>query len=81
MNDFLKLFWWRLEVSFLQEIEESLTWKLDDMGIKSYAINRSLEISQRQTLMVWLPSYEWLEKDREELVISLLSLGKVFYKD
>ncbi len=50
------------------------------MGIKSYAINRSLENLQRQTLMVWLPSYEWLEKDREELVKSLVSLEKAFDK-
>ena len=50
------------------------------MGIKSYAINRSLEKSQRQTLMVWLPSSEWLDKDREELVRSLVILEKAFDK-
>ena len=73
MKDSLKFFWWRLEVSFFQEIEESLTWRLDDIGINSYAINRSLENSQRQTLLVWFPSDEWLDEDREELVISLIS--------
>ena len=51
------------------------------MGIKSYAINRSLENSQRQTLMVWLSSSEWLDKDREELVRSLVSLEKAFDKE
>ena len=77
----MKFFWWRLEVSFFQEVEESLTWRLDDMGIKSYAINRPLENLQRQILMVWLPSYEWLDKDREELVRSLLILEKAFDKE
>ncbi len=81
MKGSLKFFWWKLEVSFSPEVEESLTWRLDEIGIKSYAINRSLQNSQRQTLIVWLPSYEWLDKDREDLVRSLVCLEKVFDKE
>ncbi len=78
MKDSLKFFWWRLELFYFQELEESLTWRLDDLGIKSYAINRYLEKSEGQVLMVWLPSSEWIDKDREELVRSLMDLGKAF---
>ena len=76
----LNFFWWKLELSFPIELEESLVWKLNDIGIKAYAINCSLDNVENSTLFVWLPSFEWVEKDREEFVRSLMCLGTVFEK-
>ena len=32
------MFWWKLELIFFNELEESLIWKLEELGIKNFAI-------------------------------------------
>ncbi|AAQ00479.1 MULTISPECIES: 50S ribosomal protein L11 methyltransferase [Prochlorococcus] len=76
-----EFFWWKFELVFPPDVEESFLWFLNMAGIKSYAIERSPDNLQDQTLMVWLPSHEWLKKDREEFENSLLALNKAFRED
>ena len=45
------------------------------MGIKSYAINRSLENSQRETLVVWLSSSEWFDWMLRAIQLASLAEG------
>ena len=73
------MFWWKLELIFDNEIEESLIWKLGSIGINNYSIEYSPENLYHKTLNVWLPSYEWSEKDRSELTLLLKDLTKPFF--
>ncbi len=78
MNNLSDFFWWELKLSFFHELEESLIWKLGDLGIKDFAIECKTDHSLRKTLRAWLPSYEWSPKARSEVELSLIALTKVF---
>ncbi len=74
-------FWWKLELDFFYELQESLYWKLDTLGIKCFSIEVFTEEEPfNQTLVAWLPSYEWSQKDKDQLELTLKSLAIVFNK-
>ncbi len=73
-------FWWKLELDIFNEIQESLYWKLESLGIKSFSIEVFTNKPFNQTLVIWLPSYEWSPKDIARLESSLKSLSVVFNK-
>ncbi len=74
----LKSFWWRLEVAYSSELEESLLWKLDALDITKIAIQYSPEESSIRSLFIWFPSSDWLKVDRDQFVSYLLSLETTF---
>ena len=61
-----EFFWWRLELFFFKELEESLIWKLETLEVKAFSIEHSPENHADQLLRVWLPSYEWSQQDRKK---------------
>ena len=65
-------FWWRLELKVFPELEDSLFWKLENIGIKSFALECSPHNPNNQCLVIWLPSYEWSVQDRSILESSLI---------
>ncbi len=69
-------FWWRLELPFSCEFEETLLWKLSQLGIHRNAIQFVPENPLIRSLFVWLPSNEWSETDREHLIVLLKLLAK-----
>ncbi len=73
-----KYFWWlfQIDVSFL--LEESIVWKLENLGINSFAIEFSPDHPEILKLSIWLPSNEWSEEERHHLFVSLGDLSKVF---
>ena len=73
-------FWWKLELLVFKEVEESLLWKLETLGINSFSIEHLPNNSSNPTLFIWLASFEWSKKDLKDLEMSLCSLANVFNK-
>ncbi|HGY5535345.1 MAG: 50S ribosomal protein L11 methyltransferase [Prochlorococcus sp.] len=78
MNSVSPLLWWRLELPITDELEESLLWKLTDLGLYRVALQHLPERPAERTLLAWLPSSEWSDSDREQLVVSLRPLAETF---
>ena len=60
------------------ELEESLAWKLNDLGLHRFALQHSPDTPHQKTLLVWLPQPEWPVAQREQLLASLEPLSKPF---
>ena len=60
------------------ELEESLAWKLNDLGLYRFALQHSPDTPHQKTLLVWLPQPEWPIADREQLLASLEPLSQPF---
>ena len=60
------------------ELEESLAWKLNDLGLHRFALQHSPDTPHQKTLLVWLPQPEWPIADREQLLASLDPLSQPF---
>jgi ribosomal protein L11 methyltransferase len=70
--------WWRLSMPCPPELEESLAWKLNDLGLHRFALQHSPDTPHQKTLLVWLPQPEWPVADREQLLASLEPLSQPF---
>ena len=60
------------------DLEESLAWKLNDLGLHRFAVQHSPETPHQKTLLVWLPQPEWPLAEREQLLASLEPLSQPF---
>jgi ribosomal protein L11 methyltransferase len=70
--------WWRLEMPLPLELEESLLWKLPQLGIPRVAVRHAPERPEERLLQAWLPEADWPAEQREELVRALAPLGEPF---
>ncbi|MFY8149112.1 MAG: 50S ribosomal protein L11 methyltransferase [Prochlorococcaceae cyanobacterium] len=70
--------WWRLEMDAPAELEESLLWKLQSLGVGRVAIQSSPSAPELHCLLAWLPEIDWPEDQRLELVRALEPLGEPF---
>ena len=70
--------WLRLSMPCPPELEESLAWKLNDLGLHRFAVQHSPETPHQKTLLVWLPQPEWPLAEREQLLASLEPLSQPF---
>ena len=70
--------WWRLSMPCPPDLEESLAWKLNDLGLHRFAVQHSPETPHQKTLLVWLPQPEWPLAEREQLLASLEPLSQPF---
>ncbi len=70
--------WWRLSMACPPELEESLVWKLNDLGLHRHAVQHAPEAPDRRTLLLWLPQPEWPESERNQLLSSLSPLAEPF---
>lgn len=70
--------WWRLSLPVQPELEESLLWKLSELGLHRVAIQHAPETPEQRTLLAWLPAHEWPEDQRYELLGSLAPLADTF---
>ncbi len=70
--------WWRLSLPCPLEMEESLLWKLGDIGLHRVAVEHRPESPHLRTLMAWLPSPEWPAPERQKLVDCLRPLAEPF---
>ena len=70
--------WWRLTMGCPPELEESLIWKLNDLGLHRHAVQHAPERPDYKQLLLWLPKPEWPEEDRGQLLTSLVPLAEPF---
>ena len=70
--------WWRLTMGCPPELEESLVWKLNDLGLHRHAVQHAPESPDRKQLLLWLPKPEWPEAERGQLLASLAPLAEPF---
>jgi len=74
----MTLCWWRLEMLSLPELEESLLWKLNDLGIPRVAVRHRPESPQERQLLAWLPQADWPEAELPRLQAALEPLATSF---
>ena len=70
--------WWRLELASLPELEESLLWKLAELGIPRVAVQHRPETPSQRQLIAWLPAIDWPEPERQQLALALAPLAEAF---
>ena len=76
--DTLKIFWWKLELIVSNQLEESLIWKLNSLAINRFAISVDPKERSQALLIIWLPSNQYSEKDRNNIETSLIELAEIF---
>ncbi|MBV2350187.1 50S ribosomal protein L11 methyltransferase [Synechococcus sp. HK05] len=74
----MTLSWWRLELPSLPELEESLIWKLNALGIPRVAVRHRPEAPDERQLVAWLPEADWPEAERLQLEQALAPLADTF---
>ena len=74
----MALSWWRLELPSLPELEESLLWKLNALGIPRVAVRHRPEAPEQRQLVAWLPEADWPEPERQQLEQALAPLAATF---
>jgi ribosomal protein L11 methyltransferase len=74
----MTLAWWRLELLAQPELEESLLWKLGELGISRVALRHPPEAPLERQLLAWLPEADWPEGERAELQRALVPLAATF---
>ncbi|MCT0215117.1 50S ribosomal protein L11 methyltransferase [Synechococcus sp. CS-1330] len=70
--------WWRLELASLPELEESLLWKLAELGIPRVAVQHRPETPSQRQLIAWLPAIDWPEPEQQQLALALAPLAEPF---
>ena len=70
--------WWRLELLAPPELEESLVWKLNQLGIHRVALHHRPQAPQERQLVAWLPAADWPEQERHQLQAALAPLADTF---
>ena len=59
--------WWRFSIEINKNIEDVIIWKLNQLGIISYAFEYSNEDKSISNLLIWLPKFYWKKNKREKL--------------
>ena len=71
-------YWWRLTFSADSDFEETLVWKLEDLGIKRVAVQYSPQKPEERNFFVWLLDTDWPMTERENLLLTLNQLENSF---
>jgi ribosomal protein L11 methyltransferase len=70
--------WWRLEIETPGDLEESLLWRLETLGIYRVAVQFRPEQPLERTLVAWLPAVDWPPEERRRLEEALGELAEPF---
>ena len=60
--------WYKLTFEIETNLEEIIIWKLNDLGISSYAFEILLNNKNNKKVIIWLPNLNWSESLRIKLV-------------
>jgi ribosomal protein L11 methyltransferase len=74
----MALSWWRLELPCPLELEDSLIWKLNALGVHRVALQHRPEAPDQRQLVAWLPAADWPLPEREQLPAALAPLAATF---
>ena len=70
--------WFELTFEIETNLEEIIIWKLNDLGISSYAFEILLNNKNNKKVIIWLPNLNWSESLRIKLV---RNIKEVLYKN
>lgn len=70
--------WWQFTLALPGELEESLLWRLPQLGVVRVAIRHRPEAPEDRELVAWLPEADWPEGERQALEEALQPLGGPF---
>jgi ribosomal protein L11 methyltransferase len=70
--------WWRLEMAAPAELEDSLLWKLNELGIQRVAFRHPPGAPLERELLAWLPVVDWPAAERSRLEEALAPLAHTF---
>jgi ribosomal protein L11 methyltransferase len=70
--------WWKLSLALPGDLEESLLWKLPELGIRRVAVVHRPSEPQSRQLQAWLPEADWSEEDLKALDQALSPLAEPF---
>ena len=59
--------WYKLTFEIEANLEEIIIWKLNDLGIFSYAFEIFLKNKNKKKVIIWLPTLNWPESLRIKL--------------
>ena len=59
--------WYKLTFEIENNLEEIILWKLNDLGIFSYAFELLLNNKNKKKVIIWLPTLNWPESLRTKL--------------
>ena len=60
--------WYELTFEIETNLEEIIIWKLNDLGISSYAFEILLNNKNNKKVIIWLPNLNWSESLRIKLI-------------
>ena len=61
------IYWYKLTFEIEADLEEIIIWKLNDLGIFSYAFEIVLNKKNTKKVIIWLPNLNWPESLRIKL--------------
>ena len=59
--------WWKLSLALPVDLEESLLWKLTELGVGRVAVVHGPSEPLNRELQAWLPEADWSEADLQAL--------------
>lgn len=74
----MDFFWWVLKIACPHQLEETLTWKFNQLGINRIAFVKSPSEVSELIFYAWLPSNEWPEENRNNLITLITPLAATF---
>ena len=63
--------WYKLTFEIEANLEEIIIWKLNDLGIFSYAFEILLNKKNKKKVMIWLPSSNWSKSSIKKFEIKI----------
>jgi len=70
--------WWKLSLALPGDLEESLLWKLPELGVRRVAVVHGPTDPQNRELQAWLPEADWSEAELQALEQALSPLAEPF---
>lgn len=70
--------WWKLSLPLPGELEESLLWRLPQLGVQRLAVQHHPASPLDRELVAWLPESDWPEANRHALETALQPLAAPF---
>ena len=70
--------WYKLPFKIESDLEEIIIWKLNELGIFSFAFEYLVKIKNKKEVNIWLPIYDWDESSRsgfEKIISKLLNIN------
>lgn len=70
--------WWQLSLAIPGDLEESLLWKLPELGVRRLAVIHQPSLAEERELRAWLPESDWSQADLQALERALRPLAEPF---